>query len=56
MRDGVRCLQAGLLAGAGIEELSYQIRVRTGVAVRGRRRDGVAVGQPNFMDKSLHMM
>ena len=24
------------------------IRVSTGVAVRGRRRDGVAVGQPNF--------
>ena len=50
----MRCLQAGLLAGAGIELLSYQIRVCSCIAAFGRRRGGAAVGRRNVIfDASL---
>ena len=38
-------IQAALLGGGGNRKLSYQIRVRFGLAARWRRRDGVAVGR-----------
>ena len=41
-------IQAALLGGGGNRKLSYQIRVGYFIAVRWRRRDGVAVGRLIF--------